>query len=185
MGPKHLWVALTNDPNTFSLSHTRVARWHICETKMPFLVYVPWRALKRKMLVYFLSIWDNLWPCGLFYGRLVYFVVFGYISSRFGTFFQETSGSHVSHTLATKEPLQSDAENWKIGSQLFLGFFWAVFCTKAVFCQRRANEKENTQELSIGICAAKKWRNSSLKFGRSKEHEDHFVDLIRSQSYDF
>jgi hypothetical protein len=30
-----------------------------------------WRALEWKMLVYFMTIWNNLWPFGIIYGRLV------------------------------------------------------------------------------------------------------------------
>jgi hypothetical protein len=30
-----------------------------------------WRALERKMFIYFVIIWNNLWPFGIIYGSLV------------------------------------------------------------------------------------------------------------------
>jgi hypothetical protein len=41
-----------------------------------------WRTLKRKMLVYFMTIWYNLWPFGLVCGHLVYFSHFGTFGAR-------------------------------------------------------------------------------------------------------
>jgi hypothetical protein len=34
-----------------------------------------WRVLEWKVLVYFIGIWNNLRPIGIFYGYLVHFVV--------------------------------------------------------------------------------------------------------------
>jgi hypothetical protein len=31
-----------------------------------------WRTLERKMLVYFMTIWKNVQPLGIFYAQLVY-----------------------------------------------------------------------------------------------------------------
>jgi hypothetical protein len=45
-----------------------------------------WRALDWKMFIYFMAIWDILWPFGIFYGHLVHF--FG-----FGIMYQEKSGN--------------------------------------------------------------------------------------------
>jgi hypothetical protein len=44
-------------------------------------------------LVYFMAIWYILWPFGIFYGHLVYFLVIWYIFSRFGMLYQEKSGN--------------------------------------------------------------------------------------------
>jgi hypothetical protein len=44
-----------------------------------------WRALQRKVLVYFTAIWYTSWPFGIFDGHLVHF-------SRFGMLQQEKSG---------------------------------------------------------------------------------------------
>jgi hypothetical protein len=38
------------------------------------------RALERKMFVYFMVIWDILWPFSIFYGNLVYFPPFKYMN---------------------------------------------------------------------------------------------------------
>jgi hypothetical protein len=38
-----------------------------------------WRALEWKMLVYFMTIWNILWPFGIIFGRLVKFVAIWYI----------------------------------------------------------------------------------------------------------
>jgi hypothetical protein len=38
-----------------------------------------WSALESKMSLYFMTIWNILWPFGKIYGRLVYFVVIWYI----------------------------------------------------------------------------------------------------------
>jgi hypothetical protein len=38
-----------------------------------------WRALKCKMLLYFMIIWNMSWPFGIMYGSLVKFVVIWYI----------------------------------------------------------------------------------------------------------
>jgi hypothetical protein len=45
-----------------------------------------WRALEREMLVYFLTIWNILWPFGIINGRLVGFAVIWNIFSQFGMF---------------------------------------------------------------------------------------------------
>jgi hypothetical protein len=49
------------------------------QTKKILLWVKFWRALEWKMLVYFTAIWNNLRPFGIFYGRLVHFVVNWYI----------------------------------------------------------------------------------------------------------
>jgi hypothetical protein len=38
-----------------------------------------WRVLEWKILLYFMTIWNILWPFGIIYGRLVCFVVIWYI----------------------------------------------------------------------------------------------------------
>jgi hypothetical protein len=53
-------------------------------TLVNFVRYLQW-----KMLVYFTSIWYNLWPFGLFYGHLVYFVAIWYILWLFGVFLEK------------------------------------------------------------------------------------------------
>jgi hypothetical protein len=40
------------------------------QTKNPYLGKF-WRALEWKMLVYFMTFWNILWPFGIIYGRLV------------------------------------------------------------------------------------------------------------------
>jgi hypothetical protein len=68
------------------------------QTKNPILGKF-WRAVDRKMLVYFMAIWNILQTFGIFYGHLVHFVFIWYILCSFGTFFgfgimyQEKSGS--------------------------------------------------------------------------------------------
>jgi hypothetical protein len=52
-----------------------------------------WWALLWKILVYFMTIWSILRPLEIFYGHLVYFVVFWYIFPRFGILDQEKSGN--------------------------------------------------------------------------------------------
>jgi hypothetical protein len=42
-----------------------------------------WRALGGKMLIYFMAIWNILWPFGIFYGHLLHFVFLWYILSGF------------------------------------------------------------------------------------------------------
>jgi hypothetical protein len=57
----------------------RVARWYIW-------VYIFWRALEWKMLVFTMVIWYILWSFGIFCGHLVYSVVIWYILWSFGIF---------------------------------------------------------------------------------------------------
>jgi hypothetical protein len=52
-----------------------------------------WKALLRKILVYFMTIWSMLWPLEIFYIHLVYFVVILYIFPRFGILDREKSGN--------------------------------------------------------------------------------------------
>jgi hypothetical protein len=42
-----------------------------------------WRALDRKMLIYFMAVWNILQTFGIFYDHLVHFVSIWYIFSRF------------------------------------------------------------------------------------------------------
>jgi hypothetical protein len=51
------------------------------QTKNPNLD-IFWRAAECKMLVYFMTIWNILRPCGIIYGRLVYFSRFGMFGPR-------------------------------------------------------------------------------------------------------
>jgi hypothetical protein len=63
------------------------------ETKLPNLGKF-WRALKWKMLVHFMAVWDILWQFGVFYGHLViYVMVISYIFPHFGALYQEKSGN--------------------------------------------------------------------------------------------
>jgi hypothetical protein len=41
-----------------------------------------WRALECKMLVYFMTVWYNLWPFVIVCGHLVHFSQFGTFGSR-------------------------------------------------------------------------------------------------------
>jgi hypothetical protein len=50
-----------------------------------------WRVLQWKILVSFMTIWSVLWPLEIFHGHLVYFVVIGFIFTRFGILYQEKS----------------------------------------------------------------------------------------------
>jgi hypothetical protein len=50
---------------------TRVARWYIFQTKDPNSGKF-WMAIKWKMFVYFMVIWNILQPLGVLYGILVY-----------------------------------------------------------------------------------------------------------------
>jgi hypothetical protein len=52
-----------------------------------------WRALKSKIQVYFMAIWNILRPFGIFYGLLVILCSFWYISSHFGILYHEKSGN--------------------------------------------------------------------------------------------
>jgi hypothetical protein len=52
-----------------------------------------WRALHRKMLVYFMAIWSISRLSGIPYGILEYFMVIWYIFPRFGTLYQGKSGN--------------------------------------------------------------------------------------------
>jgi hypothetical protein len=54
------------------------------------------RVLLWKILVYFMTVWSILRPLQIFYGHLVYFVVFWYIFPRFGILDQEKSGNPAS-----------------------------------------------------------------------------------------
>jgi hypothetical protein len=56
----------------------RVARWFVFKTKNPNLGQF-WKSLEWKMLLYFMIIWNILWPFGIMYGSLVQFVVIWYI----------------------------------------------------------------------------------------------------------
>jgi hypothetical protein len=44
-----------------------------------------------------MTIWNILWPFGISYGRLVWFVVNCYIFSQFGMFGPEKSGNPAQH----------------------------------------------------------------------------------------
>jgi hypothetical protein len=52
-----------------------------------------WRALEWKMFVYFMTIWNNLRPFDIIYGRLVKFVVIWYIFPILVCLDQEKSGN--------------------------------------------------------------------------------------------
>jgi hypothetical protein len=52
-----------------------------------------WRVIECKMLIYFMSIWNNLPTVGIFYDNLVHFVLIWYTFSRFGIKYQEKSGN--------------------------------------------------------------------------------------------
>jgi hypothetical protein len=41
-----------------------------------------WSALERKMFVYLMTIWNNLWPFGIVCGHLVKFSLFGLFGPR-------------------------------------------------------------------------------------------------------
>jgi hypothetical protein len=43
-----------------------------------------WRAFEWKMLVYFMAIWNILWPFGIIYGHLEYFMAIWYNLWPFG-----------------------------------------------------------------------------------------------------
>jgi hypothetical protein len=58
----------------------RVARWFLFKPKIPIWVHFGGSCNGR--------CWYILWPFGLFYGHLVYFVVIWYILSLFGIFFE-------------------------------------------------------------------------------------------------
>jgi hypothetical protein len=45
-------------------------------------LYVFWRALELKMLVYFMATWNISWPFDIFYGRLVHFPPLEYVLTR-------------------------------------------------------------------------------------------------------
>jgi hypothetical protein len=71
---------------------SRVARWHIFQTKNPILGKL-WKALQRKMLIFLL-------PFCLVYGHMVYFMAirynlwsFGIFFPRFGMLYGEKSGN--------------------------------------------------------------------------------------------
>jgi hypothetical protein len=49
----------------------RVARWFYFQTKNPNSGK-SWRALDWILLIYFMAIWDSLWPFGIFCGHLGY-----------------------------------------------------------------------------------------------------------------
>jgi hypothetical protein len=48
-----------------------------------------WRALDRKWLMYFMTIWNILHTFGIFYDQLVHFVFIWYIFSGFGIIHHE------------------------------------------------------------------------------------------------
>jgi hypothetical protein len=52
----------------------RVARWFVLKPKNPNFGKI-WRALKWKMLLYLMTIWNIVRPFGIIYGLLVQFVV--------------------------------------------------------------------------------------------------------------
>jgi hypothetical protein len=51
-----------------------------------------WRALKKKMFVYFMAIWNSFRQFGIFYRHLL-FLVFWYTFARLGNLYQEKSGN--------------------------------------------------------------------------------------------
>jgi hypothetical protein len=64
---------------TFSFRlKTRVARWYIFQTKIPYLGKF-WRVLQWNMMVYFMAIRPILRPLCIFCGHLVYLLVIWYI----------------------------------------------------------------------------------------------------------
>jgi hypothetical protein len=71
-----------------------------------------WRALQKKMLVYFMGIWSILQPFGILYGHLVYFVVIWYISPRFGMLYRERSGNPA---LGTLQVIAAGIKPWPLG----------------------------------------------------------------------
>jgi hypothetical protein len=59
-----------------------------------------WRILQWKMSIHFMpicslltTIWYILWPCGIFCGHCVYFMVIWNNFPRFGMLYQEKSGN--------------------------------------------------------------------------------------------
>jgi hypothetical protein len=55
-----------------------------------------WKTLENVENVgIFMPIWNMLWPFGIYYGHLVYYVVIWYIFHRFGTLCQGKSGNPV------------------------------------------------------------------------------------------
>jgi hypothetical protein len=67
------------------------------QTKYPNLGKF-WRALDRKMLIYFIAIWNIFRTFWKFYGHLEQFLLIWYIFSGFGIMYQERSGNPVTDT---------------------------------------------------------------------------------------
>jgi hypothetical protein len=66
----------------------RVARRFAFKPKNPDLGTF-WRALDRKIYIYFIASWNILWRFGAFYDHLVNFVFIWYNVSGFGIMYQE------------------------------------------------------------------------------------------------
>jgi hypothetical protein len=75
----------------------RVARYQICITKIPTLVYFCNEnvGICYGNLVYFMVIWYILCSFGIFYGHLVYFMVIWYILWSFGIHILWTFGMRI------------------------------------------------------------------------------------------
>jgi hypothetical protein len=58
---------------------TRVARWYIFRPKIPIWVKLG-GGFEKKMLLYYMAIWNILWQFDMKYGHLVFFVVIWYFS---------------------------------------------------------------------------------------------------------
>jgi hypothetical protein len=57
----------------------RVARWFVFRPKIPIRVNFGGPNIDWKMLIYFMAIWNILWPFVIFYDHLVHFVFIWYI----------------------------------------------------------------------------------------------------------
>jgi hypothetical protein len=101
-------------------------RWCICIPKIPLLVptyvHIFWRVLVMIMVVHFLAYWNILKQFGIFYGRLVYLVVIGYIHTHFGMLHQGKSGNpgrdvqnYVDSETLTKNRHRIKIHMWKGG----------------------------------------------------------------------
>jgi hypothetical protein len=117
----------------------RVARWFVFKPKIPIL-FIFWRALDWKKLVYFVVIWNNLQSIGICilwpFGNVA---IIWYIFPHFGTVCQEKSGNPA--RCAKEKGLlfrqsfspSADRKGWvsyvgtfsKVATKIYLGpMFW-------------------------------------------------------------